>query len=345
MVLCIVSNVSSHESGKQLVPRSRHTLSTRVGLPRVFRTQGLSLMGKGGSVSAETFDTPKLFEGAGKPVAVGRISNRVVVGCQMPGWRSPLEGDVVFQVRVWDLEAHKPLGPWIADDLGFEKAAIGEFGGKPVIACGGKGGDVRVWDATTGRPLGSLDVDEPWIRALAVRELNGTLVLVASGYSVQAWDIGSREPLTPRFGNWDGYPYAVAAGDLHGDPVIAVVDDKDICIWSLAKRELVCKLPPLPGEPMALALSEFRGRPALISISKEEGEEYQGRWVKSNSYSVVRVWDLAAKPVLSGKLAVPIIGANGVAAGQVSGQHVIVSTFSTYAGSYEGEVCVWRPSI
>lgn len=133
-------------------------------------------------------------------------------------------------------------------------------------------------------------------------------------------------------GEFAGNPM-VAAGDIH-DEVVRVwdastgrlvgsldVDADRSSIRGLALREsnngrLVAVVTGSHPETTALALTDVGAKPALISVNEEEGEEYKGRWGDTRWYSIVRVWDLTMKPVMSGKLAVRSIGsANGVAAG------------------------------
>lgn len=285
------------------------------------------------TVPVHQLDLGSLLQGAaGRPVAIGCSRSRILVGCEAPaGFRLPMD-EAVHQVRIWDFETRRPLGPWIADDDGFEQAMIGELAGRPALACGGRGGEVRIWDPATGRLIHSLDVGGGWIQTLALCEHDGQPILVAStgDHIVQAWDPRSAEALSPPFGKWRGHVYAVAAGHLQGDPVMAATDDEGSYLWNLAKREPIRKLPPCTGTGYALALGHLADQPVLVSVNEERGrrQAYHDRWGNATTaYSVVTLWNLSEDPASGSQLPYPITRPKGVTIGEISGRPAIVSIY------------------
>jgi WD40 repeat protein len=287
---------------------------------------------------------------AGRAVAIGCVGSHVMIGCEAPrGFPLPLGDESVHQVRIWDFGAGSPLGSWITDEEGFEKAAIGEFAGRPVLACGGPDGTVRIRDAKTGVLIHSLDAGGDWIQAVALCEHDGRLIVVTSNgdHMVQAWDARTASALSPCFGPSEGLTYAVAAGHLRGHPVLAAIDREGTHLWNLAKRAPDRTFPPGEGTGYALALGRLAGQPVLVSINQEQRQQaYQDRWGNSTTtYSVARLWDLGKNPASGSQIPFPITRANGVAIGEISGRPAVVSIYDEgLPRTKDNFIFVWYPN-
>jgi hypothetical protein len=287
---------------------------------------------------------------AGRAVAIGCIGSHIMIGCETPGgFPLPLGDESIHQVRIWDFGTGNPLGPWITDDEGFEKATIGEFAGRPVLACGGPDGTVRIRDAQTGRLIHSLDAGGDWIQALALCEHDGRLFVVTSNgdHIVQAWDARTAKALSPRFGPSEGLTYAVAAGHLRSDPVLAAIDRKGTHLWNLARRAPERTFLPGEGTGYALALGRLADQPALVSINQEQRQQaYQDRWGNSTTtYSVATLWDLRKKSDSGSQILFPITRAKGVAIGEISGRPAIVSIYDEgLPRTKDNFIFVWYPT-
>jgi WD40 repeat protein len=286
---------------------------------------------------------------AGRAVAIGCIGSHIMIGCESPGgFPLPMGDESTHQVRIWDFGTGSPLGPWITDDEGFEKAAIGEFAGRPVLACGGPDGTVRIRDARTGTLIHSLDAGGDWIQALALCEHDGRLIVVTSNgdHIVQAWDARTAKALSPRFGPSEGLTYAVTAANLRGDPVLGATDRRGTHLWNLARRAPERTFPLGDGTGYALALGRLADQPALVSINQEQRQHvYEDRWGNSTTtYSVATLRDLRKKSDSGSQILLPITRAKGVAIGELSGRPAIVSIFDEgLPRTKDNFIFVWYP--
>ena len=107
-----------------------------------------------------------------------------------------------------------------AESRGLQAIALGTVAGRACLVTAGYEGG-QIWDAATSEPLGPPVAVDPPRRVVIAPTSGGEIVVAAAQSGVQAWDALTgvvRWTAVPA----DGRPYALAAGVLDGQHLIAV---------------------------------------------------------------------------------------------------------------------------
>jgi WD40 repeat protein len=224
----------------------------------------------------------------------------------------------VYKARVWDLRTGKARGAPFGDVHEVNVAAVGEVDGTPVAVSGGYDGKVRVWDLGTGKargkPLPSGDHRQVYV---AAGEVDGTPVAVSGRYdgTVQVWDLRTMEARGAPLIGHIGPVKAVAVGEVDGTPVaISGGGDATVRVWNLRTGTASGVPFDRKRRVWALAVSEVDG--ALVAVSG--GDD-----------GTVRVWDLQTGAARGAPLTGHSGPVNAVAAAQLNGTPVAVSSGDT----------------
>lgn len=278
------------------------------------------------------------FDGAGRPVATGIVSDRVFVCCEASTSVLARELAVPPRLGVWDLESGNQLGKWIPDATLERTVAVGEFANHPSVFTLGNGGEVEVWDASSGRVTKRVNVGVDWIFTFTVSQVNGeTLAIVSGGdITLRAWNLESGVKIGTVSDQVLGGPvYAVGAGEFGGEAIMAAGRDGAIKLWNLETREsseLRCGT--LAYRLKRLVLSETKGNPIAVGAGMVQDEEsYDTPYGPDWTYTEVRRWDLENGTTKCARIAANDI--SGMTVGEVSGSPSVVTVHPS------GEICVW----
>jgi len=205
-------------------------------------------------------------------VAVGELRGRAIA----------VSGSEDFTLRVWDLEAGRPLGTLQGHEGFVHTVALGELGGRSIAVSGGDDKTVRVWALDTGGALGRpLRGHREWVTAVAVGALSGRQIAVSGGIdqTVRVWDLEKAGPVGEPLVGHEGWVNAVAVGTL-GDRSIAVSggDDNTVRAWDLsAGRPLGWPLQHDRGVN-AVAVGELQGGPPTASGESHRDTDEPAAW-------------------------------------------------------------------
>ncbi|MCW3096336.1 MAG: hypothetical protein JWL77_1954 [Chthonomonadaceae bacterium] len=182
--------------------------------------------------------------------------------------------------------------------------ALGELEDRTVLVSGSWDMTVRVWDLASGEPIGPALKFAGYVFSVAVGELYGRAIVVTGilehnvpvreeAKNVHVWDLDSRHPIGPPLPSSIASGTAVALGELHGKPILAVGNDKgSVDIWDLAEGRVM-------GEPIwvcqstinTIVLKTLQGRTLFFSPdsywrsldSGSDERQASGIWTAENS--------------------------------------------------------------
>jgi WD40 repeat protein len=288
-----------------------------------------------------------------------------------PDGRTVVTGGRNRQVRRWDVGSGQPLGDPLDHDQAVHVVAFSRDG-RFLVTGSGKDisgpGEARVWDARTGAPLPRRLGCDRAVRALAVSADGSTVVTGGEDGFVRLWRVNSGSADRQWKLASDAWVYLVALSP-DGGTVAAGSRDEYVQLWDTGSAQ------PLPtlthGAPVRALLFAADGQALLTGTGQGTGsgevQAWQPRtgrpaemprrlagpvrtlglaqdgrtvWAASLRGPSVRLWQLAAEPVVP-----PVLAHQGevvTAAFSRDGTHVLTVEGST--ASDRGAAHVWGPA-
>ncbi|MEU9869431.1 WD40 repeat domain-containing protein [Actinomadura sp. NPDC048021] len=240
---------------------------------------------------------------------------------------------------IWDLADRIPIGaPLHGHQLRPADIAITEADGRPVAVSAGYDRTVRLWDLAEGLQLGDALTDHTdAVTCVAVTNLDGRPVAVTASRddTMLLWDVSLRGSARPRPEaredrpawrlDWatgsdlseralmsiPGETHALAAGSLHGDPIVVSASDRELRVLDPATGERLGKPMTGHGERVtAVAATELDGRAVAVSASAD---------------NTVRLWDLAGGALIGEPMKGHTRTVEAVAVVEVDGRAIAVT--------------------
>ncbi len=179
-----------------------------------------TLPGHRAPVTALAFspDAKRLASGAGDPNPfLGRDN-------------APATDNVRTELKLWDLEAQKPL----ADLKGHGSPISGlafRGDGETLISCG-LDGQVKLWNLNDRKAVRSIEGRQPPAKGLALSPDGRTLALACHNQTIRLWDLDSWKEKGVLNGHADRVN--AVAFSPSGDLLASASDDETLIVWDLA---------------------------------------------------------------------------------------------------------------
>ena len=183
----------------------------------------------------------------------------------------------------WDPDRGRLPWPHLPFGHAITALATANLHGRPFLVAGAENGALRQWDLTSLQPVRNFPGRYGPVTGLTVGELNGQALLVAGHRNgqIEAWDLVNEETI------WEfrcrSRCWCLATGAVGNEQVLACGDGSSIIVADLASGERRSALQGHSGEVYGVAVTEFDGKPALVSAGRD---------------STVRLWDLEAMALI-----------------------------------------------
>ncbi len=145
------------------------------------------------------------------------------------------------ELRLWDAQTGKALGPPLPHPRPVTSAAFSADGSRVLTGC--IDGSARIWNPVSGHLQGSPIPHLAPIHVVAFAP-GGTTFLTAGGHSVRVWDLATQRPLPSP----DDYPAEIngAAFSPDGRLILTGSQDHFVRLWDVERRQPVGK--PVPHD-------------------------------------------------------------------------------------------------